>query len=177
MRTLSARARRAIRALAWQTLGFGIIFALLAIGIYRVETTVERVTTIERVQPIDLLRECLRTPKCRELFRHPERLRTHHAEGGDASQPAPIAGEQPGPQNGGGRGTAKPPKSGRGHKPSKHAPTPAPSPFTPPALPVAPPQPGNSGDTPAATNGLGVRACVDLAVSACVRADTSRLLP
>lgn len=147
MRRVSLRAtKRVVRAFAWQSLGFAVVFVLLAAGIYRVETTRERITVIERVEPIDLLRECLRTPKCRALIRDTVRRasqpnRSERTERGDASQPAPAAGQRPTPPRGGGRDT----DGGRGptDRPSRpdapSAPDQSPPPVQAPPLPVAPP--------------------------------------
>jgi hypothetical protein len=74
---------------------------------------------------------------------------------------------QPGPPSHGG------PHGGHGH--SGHSappssPTPAPEP-SPPASESAAPLPGNSGSTPAAENAKGLGACVEVVVSACVKAE------
>lgn len=76
-------------------------------------------------------------------------------EGGGAQNPS-NAGQQPSPGKGH-QGGKKPPKS--------PPPAPAPSPSPAPATPESAPSPGNSGKTPGAEK--GVKACVNLAVSAC----------
>ncbi len=95
--------------------------------------------------------------------------------GGDASQPAPTAGQQPKPgkqpggeKHGGANPKGKPPKA-------QPAPAPQPSPApeatpSPTSTPTAE-ESGGSGETPAAENGHGAKACVELVVSACVDAE------
>lgn len=85
--------------------------------------------------------------------------------GGGARNPShagqqPGPGEQPGHHQGG--------SNHGGHKKPPPEPTPAPSP-APAPTPAPVPSPGNSGDTPGADK--GVKACVEVALSACAEVD------
>lgn len=103
--------------------------------------------------------------------------------GGDALQPA-SAGQQPVP----GKPDHGSKPSGHHHSPPHHGPH-SPPPSTPPPSPAAsqpstpqpgpppPAAPGNSGETPAAEHGEGVKACVNLVVGACAEASAPKLLP
>ena len=106
------------------------------------------------------------------------------ASGGDALQPA-SAGQQPSPAT---APATEHVGGGHHHHSQQHAPqsppasspSPAPSP-SPPSTPQPesppPAAPGNSGETPAAEHSEGVKACVNLVVSACAEAGAPKLLP
>lgn len=87
--------------------------------------------------------------------------------GGEAQTPS-NAGQQPGPPSGGHHGGSK----GTHHAPPKHEPTADPAPAAPAPEPPSP-APGNSGGTPGGEH--GVKACVEVVVSACVNAETPAL--
>ncbi len=125
------------------------------------------------------LQACRLSPSCREAFAD-VLVAPRKARGGDALQPASNAGQQPEPgQEPGGRGqkgkTREPkapkPKSPKGKpKPKKAKSQPAPvttSPESTSSFTGPEESPGNSGETPAAQKGNGVKTCLDLVVSAC----------
>lgn len=133
-------------------------------------------TCVRRIEVA--LRRCRQKPSCRAEFRavlSPPR-------GGGASQPSSTGGQQPGPRGGGDTErrveatpgpTKVPPKSRKPRpratsplSPTGHDPAPTSAPPPPPALPV----PGKAGETPGADK--GTKACVELILSACVRAST-----
>lgn len=155
--------RRSLERFGWQALGFVLGACVLGLSLFfwgqHIERRINRVV-VERQHDHRAIKRIVRK-----------------LEGGDASQPAQHAGQQPGPAQAGGKGAhkggKKPPKS------PKPPPAPAPTPTPAPAAPPAPePSPGNSGDTPAAENGTaGVKACVDLVVSTCTEVDVPKLLP
>jgi len=95
-----------------------------------------------------------------------------------SDSPAGKPGGRPprGGQAGGGKqGAARKPRQ---PKPSEPQPQPSPQPSSsavPSPAPTPAPEPGNSGQTPAPE--AGVKACVDLIVSACVKAEPPHLLP
>lgn len=143
-----------------------------------------RVEVIERVRPVDVIRQCLRAPRCRGLLEDPSSAPSRSLvkpDGGDALQ-SPTSGDQPsepGVRPGGQVDKGQKGKPDRPRPPKPQAPTEPegpPGPVTPssPATSSAPtpsepqPEPGNSGGGESADN--GVKACVDLVVSACVNA-------
>lgn len=144
----------------------------------------KRIEVVEQVEPVDVLRECLRTPKCRNLFRHPERVRperrgTQASEGvvassGNSPSGQPSPGDEPGDKGGpkAPQDKAPAPRKPKRRPPRPPASQPAPQ-GTPSASPPPEPQPGNSDETPGA--GKGLKACVELIVSECI--DGPRLLP
>lgn len=85
----------------------------------------KRVEVIERVQPINVLEECLRMAPCRRLLLNPAAF-ISAAAGGDAPQPA-SAGQPPAPATAGGTGP-KSPSDDAGTKPSPSAPAGEPAP-------------------------------------------------
>lgn len=137
------------------------------------------------------LERCRQSAACRSEFkslvravrRKPASRPLGSARGGGAQNPS-TAGQQPEPgrkpgarggQAGGGKqGAVRQPRQPKPSDPPQPAPQPSSSAVPPPA-PAPAPAPGNSGETPAPE--VGVKACVDLIVSACVKADSPRLLP
>ena len=150
------------------------------------ESFEQAVLTITHAEACAILRkagleitQCAHARLRQERTRHDERVEanapsvTDQSSGGDASQPADHAGQQPKPGKPGGRhkgghqGAKSPPPTTR-----EPSPSPQPEPSSPPASEsaVPSPRPGNSDETPAAEHSQGVTACVDLVVSACVKA-------
>lgn len=156
-------------------LGLVVAFATAFVLIVRqhdIDQITQRIEVIERVEPSDVLRECLRDPECRQLLRRvPDLLR--ESREGVVAQPPPSAGQQPGP------GSQPGSKDGDGGKEAKPKEAPPeqrdePPTVTKPPLPTPDlglPSPGKSGETPADDKSQGVKACVESAVSACVDAD------
>jgi len=122
--------------------------------------------------------ECAGARLRQERTRHQERARSKGVV--DSNGHAPSS--QLSPQHGGSghqgqSGTTKPPVSGKdGSKGAKkHAtagepqsePPPEPSLEASAGSPTAQEDAGNSGETPAAQNSVGVKACIEVAVSAC----------
>lgn len=201
MKVLSQRVRCAARAFAWQAVGFTVVFTLLAVGFYRVETTAQDVeglrpqvtriiesvevcqagaskaqlrTCVRRIEVA--LRRCRQKPSCRAEFRAVLAPR-----GGGASQPSSTEGQQPGPRGGGdiergGEGTPAPakvpPKSRRPH-PQADPPTETDSPAQPNALSVLDQSPSPSPGKAGETPGAekGLKVCVELDLSACIAAN------
>jgi hypothetical protein len=120
---------------------------------------------------------CAGARLAQERTRRQERLRSKGVV--DSHGHAPSS--QPGPQHGGsghqGQSGTKPPASGKGGSkggkkhatPSEPQPEPAPAPSTESSTSSPPPEEdaGNSGETPAAQNSASVKACIEVAVSAC----------
>lgn len=147
------------------------------------ESFEKAVLTITHPEACAILRKAgLRVVECaharlrQERTRHNERVRSKGVV--DSNGHAPSS--QPGPQHGGSGhhgtsgGTKQPSKSPKPKHHVKAPPTPAATQPSPPPAEVAPPpspQPGNSGETPAAEHSQGVNACVDIVVSACVKAE------
>jgi|SRR5690349_19009970 len=152
--------QRQLSALGWRALGFAGTTALVLVGIFlwgsHIEGRIDQVVVERHRDHI--------------IIRRPDAER-----GGDASQPAPIAGQQPKPGKepggkqhvGGGHPKGKTPKVPPAPTPQ---PSPAPEATSPPVSTPPAEEPGESGETPAAEKGNGVKACVDLVVSACVDA-------
>lgn len=142
----------------WVLLGFGLTIGVIWAGA-NVLTLLEERDNGEHITKIERIVTGLK--------------RGHRAPpGGDALQPASHAGQQSRPPKGGhgGKHGAAPPKPHHHPKPPQ-APSPVPPAPSPPAAPAAPaqPEPGNSGNGASAEH--GVKACVDVAVSACVKAE------
>jgi hypothetical protein len=114
---------------------------------------------------------CRRHPGCRVAFLATLRPPLRPSRGGGTQNPSP-AGQPPGPGSHPGHSGHTPPQPPAEKPPKEQLPPPAPPPAPAPA-PPAPPEPpvssspGNSGNTPGA--GKGVKACVEIAVSACVK--------
>jgi len=114
----------------------------------------------------------------RQVRANPKSIQNLELGTSEASVPVVKGGASDGSTGvGHGKGTTAGPKGGaKAPKPIRHAkPPPAPEDtplVTAPAetTPAASPQPGNSGETPAASAN-GVKACVDLAASACVKSE------
>lgn len=142
----------------------------------------QAVLTINHAQACAILRKAgLEIENCRgarlkqEVRRGKERDASSVPDSGirnegvvDTNGHAPSS--QPGPPSHGGH------QGGQGHSGTPHPLTPQPSPAPAAPAPIAPtPTPGNSGSTPGADSGL--KACVEVAVSACaeVHAETPEL--
>jgi hypothetical protein len=113
---------------------------------------------------------CRRHPKCQAAFLATLQLPPRVSRGGGAQNPS-NPGQQPGPgpepgHSGHVHHAAQPKKPPKKHLPKSVPTLPAPA---PPELPATPPAPGNSGNTPGGEH--GVKACVDVAVSACVKVE------
>lgn len=149
-----------------------------------VHSIVQRIQVIEEAKPTEVIRACLRMPKCRHLLRAgaqgtatPEER--HASErGGGAFQSPHSGGQQPkpghkpgGPAKGGGEHAAQ--EAPAPSAPEDPAPSPPSASTAPEPEPPAPPAPGSSGDTPGAK--AGAQVCVELAVSACVEAGLPEL--
>lgn len=190
MKALSRRAKSALRTLAWQSVGFAVVFVLLAIGIYRVETTrvlveEDRDRSAERIC-VDFRKVGYRCPRHSDS----ERVRpstefspspkSSHPTDLSSSADSPSVPDQSSHHQGTSEGTPggtktpptsqKPPKQAEPQPPTVDTPADT-SPVTPPppAEPEAPEQPGHSGG--GASGEHAAQVCVDLAVSACVKTE------
>jgi hypothetical protein len=168
---MKERAKRALRAFAWQAVGFVVVLVLLAFGIYRVETTrvlveKERNRSPERICK-DFRKVGYQCPK-HDQVEHPNHKEVVAGSGNSPSgQPSP--GDEPGDRGGtkpsvgggdGGSGGSRPERKPR-NPPAAIPPAPPP----PPSAAAPPPEPGNSGG--GSSEGQGVKKCLDLVVSAC----------
>lgn len=101
----------------------------------------ERVEVIERVRPVDVLRECLRSPRCARLVRNAPDL-DRSTQGGDADQP-PAGNEPLRPREGGERTERR-----DGDAPRRERPEPDPRSPAPSESPAAPSAPATESDPP-----------------------------
>jgi hypothetical protein len=147
-----------------------------ACAVERKAGTLRAIRELAAVLDVTFAEPCAHARLRQERIRHQERVRSKGVV--DSNGHAPSS--QLGPRHGGsghkgqGGGTSKPPTSGKGKKHAASEPRPesAPEPSTEASTSSPPPEAsaGNSGETPAAQNAVGVKACIEVAVSACADA-------
>lgn len=170
---------RQLSALGWRAVGFGLGLLLLAsiaaLWGHRIEGRIERVD-VQRHHDHRLI---IRLAEGKPLHTHPSAHRvspsTIQGSGGEAATEAPshvkhhtgnqaVRGHEPKATH---THHSKSPK----RTPAESAPAEAAAPESSASSTPQPEEPGSSGETPAAQNSNGVKACVDAEVSACVKAE------